>query len=97
MIAVNRSCSSETAVNFRPIDETLDLRCPPPAVPYFVSSAPKCRPDTAHESPLGFLETWDAPDIIVEPSRAQYSAKGQRSTESQDAVTSHEGAVIVSV
>ena len=30
--AVNRSCSGEAAVDFWPIDETLDLRGPPQAV-----------------------------------------------------------------
>ena len=60
--ADNRSCSSEAAVNFRKI-----RRDPPLAVPYNVSSAPKCQPDTAHVSAAGFLDTWDAPDVIVEP------------------------------
>ena len=35
MNAVNRSCSSEAAVNFQPIDETLDLRGPQVAVSLF--------------------------------------------------------------
>ena len=54
MNAVNRSCSSETAADFQPIDETLDIGGPPLVVPFFISPTPKYRTHTKPESPRDF-------------------------------------------
>ena len=50
MTAVNRSCSSEGAVNFQPIDK----RPSTSAALRWLSLTSKCRPDAEHESPLAF-------------------------------------------
>ena len=75
MNAVNRSCSSETAADFQPTDETLDLRGPPLTDPFSISLTPKYRPDTKPDSPLAF----SAPQArLTSPrnrKRAQYDTK----------------------
>ena len=82
--AVNRSCSSEAAVDFQPIDKTLDLRGPPVAVPYFVSPAPKYRP-SRH---LGHASHHRG--TVKSATRRK---KAETKQEGQGVATSHRGAM----
>ena len=51
--ALGRSCSSETAADFQPTDENVNLHGPSVDVPYFISPPLIYRPDTKPEPARG--------------------------------------------
>ena len=80
MDAPGRSCRGETAADFQPTDENLNLHHPPVALPHFTSPTPQYRPDTKPE-PAAFSVT-ESPEArgTRKDSPAAFSAAPARPT-----------------